>query len=310
MRLGHVFTLANRSVKKPLLTAVVILGLGFASFEQATARQMGELGTLFYDKDLNYDLSLSTGDVTYTILGGTNLSDWYSFSVDSSAPQAFFTLGLEAGYPILGVSFTIYDSNNEIVGGRVANQPYTYYWADFIDLEPGEYQLEIWSNRNTSMVGVESRYSFTIAGLPKLNFDFEPETPATGYIYQVDSTGPLIQSAHFTTVLTNPDGYKIYALGADGERGDFLGNVAVGGAFTFASAVSGFWLEGIDPANMLDPRNPQAFVANFTYDRAGTVSFTRTSITAIPEPETWVMLLTGLGIVAAVTRRRRTKAAM
>jgi hypothetical protein len=130
---------------------------------------------------------------------------------------------------------------------------------------------------------------------------------ATGYIYQVDSTSPLITSAQFTTALIDSDGYQIYALEASGERGNFLGNVAVGGMFTFASAVGGFWLEGIDPANMLDPLNPQAFVAGFTFDRAGTVSLTQTPITAssIPEPETWAMLLAGLGIVGTVAKRRR-----
>jgi len=133
---------------------------------------------------------------------------------------------------------------------------------------------------------------------------------AVGYIYQVDLSSPLITSAEFATALTDPDGYQIYTLNAAGERGDFLGNVAVGGTFTFASAVSGFWLEGIDPVNMLDPLNPQAFVAGFTFDRAGTVNLTQTPITAVPEPTTWAMLLAGLGIVGAVTRRRRTKAAM
>ncbi|MCL2161434.1 MAG: PEPxxWA-CTERM sorting domain-containing protein [Betaproteobacteria bacterium] len=34
------------------------------------------------------------------------------------------------------------------------------------------------------------------------------------------------------------------------------------------------------------------------------------NLNAIPEPETWAMLLAGLGIVGAVTRRRRTRAAM
>ena len=34
------------------------------------------------------------------------------------------------------------------------------------------------------------------------------------------------------------------------------------------------------------------------------------TVTAVPEPETWAMLLVGLSIVGAVTRRRRVKAAM
>ena len=150
-------------------------------------------------------------------------------------------------------------------------------------------------------------YYFEVALFQRVYVD--PDV-AIGYIYQVDSASPLITSAEFTTALTDPDGYQIYALNAAGERGDFLGDVAVGGTFTFASAVRGFWLEGIDPVNMLDPLNPQAFVAGFTFDRAGTVSLTQTPITAVPEPTTWAMLLAGLGIVGTVTRRRRTKAAM
>ena len=151
------------------------------------------------------------------------------------------------------------------------------------------------------------RYNFDV-GLDQRVY-VDPDV-AVGYIYQVDSASPLIVSAHFATVLTDPDGYQIYTLNAAGERGDFLGNVAVGGTFTFASAVSGFWLEGIDPINMLDPLNPQAFVAGFTFDRAGTVSLTQIPITAVPELTTWAMLLAGLGIVGTVTRRRRIKATM
>jgi hypothetical protein len=148
-------------------------------------------------------------------------------------------------------------------------------------------------------------YRFYFEVVPGQRVYVDPDV-AVGYIYQVDSASPLIASAHFATALTDADGYQIYALDAGGARGDFLGDVAVGGTFTFASAVSGFWLEGIDPINMVDPLNPQAFVAGFTFDGAGMVSLTQTPITTnVPEPTTWAMLLAGMGVVGAITRRRR-----
>ena len=151
---------------------------------------------------------------------------------------------------------------------------------------------------------VTGSYSYYFEVEPFQRVYVDPDV-AIGYIYQVDSASPLIVSAEFTTALTDPDGYQIFALNAAGERGDFLGDVAVGGTFTFDSAVRGFWLEGINPDNMLNPLNPLAFVAGFTFDRAGMVSLTQTPITAVPEPTTWAMLLVGLGVVGVVAKRRR-----
>ena len=37
-------------------------------------------------------------------------------------------------------------------------------------------------------------------------------------------------------------------------------------------------------------------------------SFTNTSVTPVPEPETWGLMLAGLGVVAAVARRKKQQA--
>jgi hypothetical protein len=69
------------------------------------------------------------------------------------------------------------------------------------------------------------------------------------------------------------------------------------------SGVSGYFLDG----------SPTALVSNsWNSDVAGRYVFEMrdgvvTNFPAIPEPETWAMLLVGLGVVSGIARRRRAK---
>lgn len=95
-----------------------------------------------------------------------------------------------------------------------------------------------------------------------------------------------------------------------GESTSFLfgeltpnGSVAPG---TYSQASFGLFLEFTDitSAPASPPWSTSIFLTNTCDDVAGSCSFQRTVIAAVPEPETYAMLLAGLGLMGWVVRRR------
>jgi Nidogen-like/PEP-CTERM motif len=133
---------------------------------------------------------------------------------------------------------------------------------------------------------------------------------ATGYDFVVNS-GPNIESALFPLLAADTNGYDIFGFDSSNNTYDIsLGHVNGGDIFHFGSAgVGRFELRGIDIGAGLDPSNTQAFVTGLTFTTAGDVSMTQTPLTVmvpVPEPETYALLLAGLGLIGAVARRTRT----
>jgi hypothetical protein len=133
----------------------------------------------------------------------------------------------------------------------------------------------------------------------------DPEV-ATGYDFAVTS-GPNIESAVFPILAGDTDGYDIYGFDATTHAYDILlGHASGGVVFTFANGgVSEFGVRGIDVAAGLDPNNTQAFVTGLTFVSAGDVSMTQAPTAIVPEPETYAMLLAGLGILGFIVRRKK-----
>jgi Nidogen-like len=126
---------------------------------------------------------------------------------------------------------------------------------------------------------------------------------AIGYDYLV-TDGPLITSVNFTTDVNDADGYDLFDI--NGNR--LATGLRVGQIFTFANAVSGFRVAGIDPAAGLDPSNTNAFVTGLTFAGPGRVQMSQTPITFdtgttvppgnVPLPGSIALLLLG-GLVMA-----------
>lgn len=130
---------------------------------------------------------------------------------------------------------------------------------------------------------------------------------ATGYDFT--ATGAAFTTALFTSPLTDADGYELY------DGANFLGTVAIGDVFTFATPLNSFQLRGINPANLLAPGDPLAFVSGFTFDGVGIVSVTQIPFienynpaAPVPEPATWAMMILGFAFVGAGLRARRNAA--
>jgi hypothetical protein len=126
----------------------------------------------------------------------------------------------------------------------------------------------------------------------------------TGYDFIVNS-GPNIQSALFPILAGDTDGYDIFAFNNATTAYDIvLGHADGGHVFDFGTGgVSQFGVRGINVEAGLDPDNTQAFVTGLTFVSDGAVHMT---MTPVPEPETYALLLAGLGLISAVARRARS----
>jgi hypothetical protein len=134
---------------------------------------------------------------------------------------------------------------------------------------------------------------------------------AVGYTYDLASADLLqdFDSIQIDTVAG--DGlYDVFTW--DGTQWVLVADdLAAGTVFTFVDGVRRVMVNGIELGAALDPANPQAFVTGFTFGRAGNVQVTQTPTTvtvAVPEPETYALVLAGLA-VAWGARRRQNKAA-
>ena len=83
-----------------------------------------------------------------------------------------------------------------------------------------------------------------------------------------------------------------------------------GDQFLFPTGgVGAFSVRGIELSAGLDPTDSTAFITGLTFVNAGNFTGTMTPVTeAIPEPETYAMMLAGLGLLGLAARRRKQKA--
>lgn len=155
-----------------------------------------------------------------------------------------------------------------------------------------------------SNIGPDGAFIFEFTPTPNVPVFIDPII-SIGYDYQILGGDNLITSVLLPTLSGDLDGYEIYALG-DTSAAGLLGTVKGGESFLFTAGVKGFSLRDIDEAAMLDPANPTAFVTGLTFANDDVVTMSQTPVTAaVPEPETWAMLLAGLAVTGVIARRRQ-----
>lgn len=155
-----------------------------------------------------------------------------------------------------------------------------------------------------SNIGPNGAFIFEFTPTPHVPVFIDPII-SIGYDYEITKGDNLITSVLLPTLSGDTDGYEIYALGDTSDAG-LLGIVKGGESFLFKAGVKGFSLRDIDEAAMLDPTNPTAFVTGLTFASGEDVTIAQTPVTAaVPEPETWAMLLAGLAVTGVIARRRQ-----
>lgn len=155
-----------------------------------------------------------------------------------------------------------------------------------------------------SSIGPGGAFIFEFTPTPNVPVFIDPII-SIGYDYEILGGDNLITSVLLPTLSGDLDGYEIYALG-DTSAAGLLGTVKGGESFLFAAGVKGFSLRDIDEAAMVDPANPTAFVTGLTFANGDAVTISQTPVTAaVPEAETWAMLLAGLAVTGVMARRRQ-----
>jgi len=349
MQPGHVFTLANRSMKKPLLAAAsVALSVGgLLGSAPAVAQTYASQSTADAVWDRNVQWSNGVQRYFYFQDSRLNRSDPYGGSPHfaelkqdicswwcSSSP--YFVDG-SGGIADLRIS---YDARNPYIASYINSRD-----SDFYRRESFSYDSETFFRDGTFNYEYEDSFIRTGFGVYS---SVEPDGTETRTLRYYYYSGEYSES-YIYTVNTEDSYIKTYQHVLDGVKDfnpfdveekikskmklDLLPTSGVGifdfeNSFVYYAGEN----EGVSLAEMFADGG-MGWGVSFAYSEGniyhdslyyfgdfklswytGTRVITGMTLAynlaAIPEPETWAMLLAGLGIVGAVTRRQRIKAAM
>ncbi|MES2207492.1 MAG: nidogen-like domain-containing protein [Pseudomonadota bacterium] len=256
---------------------------------QLVLRNRADTGTGNFDIDFRYhQLQWTTGSASEGVdgLGGVPAQAGY----DAGDNTNFFTLP----------------------GSRTADVLNLQHTSNVSQETPGLWTFAV---RNGALPGLSASNPYmpvvTQAGW---NFVFNVTAGQRVYVDPVIAIGYdfiLNSGPSFASVVLPNVGDGVYTLQLwNGTQWvNAQTNLLAGENYNFqnvnALGVDRFRVTGIEEAN-LDPTNTRAFVTGLTFTANGPVDMTQIALTA-PEPETWAMLLAGLGLVASTTRRKKLR---
>ncbi|MCA2553178.1 MAG: PEP-CTERM sorting domain-containing protein, partial [Microcystis sp. M04BS1] len=186
-----------------------------------------------------------------------------------------------------------------IVGGGTNPSGNTEAWIARLDGEPVSQPGTTPTNPLLPTPDPNNPDGFTFPGVPVgdnglgiINPIFFDPIVSVGYDYSVTG-GPLFASVLIPNALPQGDSNFILELPGFGNY-----SLVAGTTFNLLGVnplgFSDFRISDIDPAEMLDPTNPTAFVTGLTFTAPGTVTVTQNPITvSVPEPSN----LLGLGLL-------------
>lgn len=266
---------------------------------QLVLRDRSDTGKGNFDIDFRYEqLQWTTGDAsegTGGLAGATGTAAQAGY--DAGNQSTFLTLPNSRTDAILNLATT---SN---VG---ADTPGLWTFAVRNGDTPGT------DPSNPLMpVVVDGSFSFDFNVQANTRYFIDPVV-AVGYDYVLTSSDA--QQSFASVIASSNVGDGLYDLFLwDGAAYNDSGvNLAAGEEYTFGTGVTRFSLRGIEVSAAVDPTDTSAFVTGLTFSRAGDVNVSQTPLTfttAVPEPETYALMLGGLAALGLVTRRRRQQQA-
>jgi len=328
MQLGHVFTLTNRSMKKPLLTAASV-ALSLAAFLGSGLAVAQTNGPTTVDGVWNsdngrfefYDSRLNDSDyfASLSLINGFRLDTGFRLEANMSSrsngekyyyeyrDHYLFPYGDEEGgrtyqyysmqYSLTGYSGGVLSQEKHITRSdgetcrNYAGNCYLWYDRSYYERSSGG------SYSSSDPIFVNSELSSAISAIPYpgagiFNFvNFEQS-----FIHYSDGDSQSLAeiiSQIMLEIPRNPEqirssGWGYGVLSVDTRNNSFI-----------------FYRRSCNEYE-------DCYFPFASYDDIPSITGITLALipSAIPEPETWAMLLAGLGVVGAVTRRRRIKAAM
>jgi hypothetical protein len=145
-------------------------------------------------------------------------------------------------------------------------------------------------------------YQFSITEVGPSSVTFIDPFVAIGYDYAIGAGDP-----NFASVVLPNVGDGQFTLLYEGPSGPVEETILAGEQFFFqAGGVSAFEVRGIEESAGLDPTNVTAFVTGLTFvdDGAFTGTMTPLQMFVVPEPETYALMMIGLGLVGIAAKRR------
>jgi len=307
MQLGHVFTLANRSMKKPVLAAAsvalsltVLLGSAPAVAEQTVVHLVfhdqflsdnsvyfydNEIGSIVFDKKNGYR-DMGMGGYMFTLTTSINPDSPYaspyfheSYVYEEEIPGAFTMPYRDVYY---SYSSDTLGSSGSIVGNWYTGE--TLSLSTVNEFNNGDWRSEGFYAVNGgdvfyySITNLEREDSIASFGYDELRSQIMSTLPVSGYgIFDFNNSFVYYQggSRESLAQIIAGDGALNFGVVFDFQEGNL--------SLSWGRR-TGYYPESI------------VLGISLAYNLA-----------AIPEPETWAMLLAGLGIVGAVSRRRRIK---
>lgn len=221
----------------------------------------------------------------------------YSFGeIFSGAGTPGFPIGLELGkrYEIAVISEVRDAANN--TRGRARS------FFEFSPLPEGAGNVAVF----LPSAGPDGKFKFDVEVKAGEAIAIDPIV-AVGYNYEVGSGDPLFASVKLPSL--GDDQYELWLADGNGVY-SFQTVLNAGTEYFFAgTGASSFRVLGIEESLMLDPNDVTAFVTTLTFTADGRFTGTMTPITVnvVPEPQTYALMLLGLGVIAGALRRRRNR---